>query len=49
MGQTTTVITKKIIVTQRYGKVIGRKELKIQRFLLTGEAPYVKKIEKKGR
>ena len=50
----TTVTIKKFEDKQRKGKerrIKGRRKskVKIQRFLLTGDAPYVKKVEKKGR
>jgi len=47
MVQTTTVVIKELDNQYRRGK--KKKSLKIQHFLLTGEAPYVKKMEKKGR
>ena len=51
--KTTTVTIKKLEDKQRKDKekrVKGRmSKIKIQRFLLIGDAPYVKKVEKKGR
>jgi len=46
---TTTVIIKKIFEKQRRGKVRSRKRLKILHYTISGEAPYVKEMEKKGR
>ena len=52
--KTTIVTIKKLDDKQRKGKerrVKGRRtsKIKIQHFLLTGDSPYVKRVEKKGR